>query len=170
MPLIFAYGSLLNPKSISKTIKRNVSHSDMQVAVAQGYYRTWTARTIIQLESDNEKLRRTALFLDLSSENKCCNGAIIKVSKEELEFLKIREFCYELIKLKCLVDNKIVDAVTFMIPTENKSREGLLAHRYLELVNEGLQVFDSKFKEEFWNTTEKYTGEKFAGNYIFINE
>jgi len=98
--LVFGYGSLLNPASLSGTIRRSVSPSDYVYADLLGYGLDWGVSSanwnLVDarvLRADRER-QWAALVVQEGEASEQVDGAIFSVSSEELERLDEREARY----------------------------------------------------------------------------
>lgn len=162
---IFGYGSLINAESIGRTFKRKVSYKEMIPATIEGYSRSWTGAADVELVIGDKVKRLKGIFLDLTESQKCCNGILIKVTKDELENLIAREYSYDLISVSAKTDNDNIDAYTFRVPIDNKSSDGYILSDYIKIVNEGLLNYSKTFRESFWNQTLAHKVKEIAGKY-----
>lgn len=173
MPVIFGYGSLINPRSAEKTLGRSLCRHQMSCATLSGYIRSWTAPDCVKLQkAAGEQIRPCdALFLDLTAnEGKSCGGIAIEVCQSELRMLDIREKGYE----RCPVDltcsaGKKLQAYAYIIPEEEKFHQGIILARYKQMIDEALQNYPVSFAQRFWQDTAPSENPVIEGEYIFSN-
>lgn len=171
MPLVFGYGSLMNPLSAEKTLHRPLCREDFHCAVLHDYVRSWTAPGCIRLQKNGSIRPCDALFLDLShSPGRCCNGVVVEVSEVELLRLDIREQGYE----RCVVELEFTgghcqEAFTYVMPECTKQYEGVIAAQYKQMIDEALRAFPADFAAEFWQTTQPSAAAIVEGEYVFEN-
>jgi cation transport regulator ChaC len=171
MPFVFGYGSLMNPLSAEKTLRRRLYREDFQCATLHDYVRSWTAPGCICLQ-DNGWLRPCdALFLDLShSPGSSCNGVVVEVSAQELQALDIREQGYE----RCVVELEFenggcLEGFTYVMPECTKQHDGVIAAKYKQMIDEALLAFSADFAAQFWQSTRPSPAALVEGEYIFAD-
>lgn len=167
MPLLFGYGSLINFRSVSKTLQRDLSVDDLKPATLDGFRRCWTAPASVVLQSDKTGIVRTGLFLDLRPESCTCNGVLIEASELELDRMDHREKGYSRAPVMARIGNQTVEAVTYIVPQTNKSNQGAVLEQYIRLVEAGLRDFGDAFVQEFWSSTDEVSVDSLPGRYRF---
>ena len=172
MPVIFGYGSLINPRSAEKTLGRALCQHQMGCATLPGYLRSWTAPDCIKLQSsDNQIHSCDALFLDLTANaGKSCRGVAIEVCEHELRMLDIREQGYERcpVELQCSA-GKSLQAYAYMIPEAEKFHQGIILARYKQMIDEALTDYPASFAQRFWQDTLPSENPVVEGEYIFMH-
>lgn len=172
MPVIFGYGSLINPRSAEKTLGRTLCQHEMGCATLPGYMRSWTAPDCVKLQSaDNQIQSCHAVFLDLTlSAGKSCGGIAIEVCEHELRMLDIREQGYErhAVELICH-EGKPLPAYAYMIPEAEKLHSGIILARYKQMIDEALQDYPDLFAQRFWRDTLPSDNEVVEGEYVFMH-
>lgn len=173
MPVIFGYGSLINPRSAEKTLGRSLCRHQMGCATLPGYLRSWTAPDCVKLQSsDNQIHPCDALFLDLTAyETRSCGGIAIEVCERELRMLDIREQGYErsLVELRCS-EGKTIPAYAYMIPEAEKFHHGVILARYKQMIDEALRDYPGSFAQRFWQDTLPSENPVIEGEYIFMHK
>jgi gamma-glutamylcyclotransferase (GGCT)/AIG2-like uncharacterized protein YtfP len=168
MSFLFAYGSLLSPESASRTLMRPITISDLVMTRIRGYKRTWTAPTDVIIADGDLESVRTALFLDLSAHSGShCNGALLRISDNEWERLDLREISYDRIEIEAELDHRSIPAFTYVAPLERKASEGIVLSRYVELIEQALELYPKEFACEFWRTTANANLHLVHGTYRF---
>ena len=100
---LFGFGSLINIKSAQKSFKRTLNKEDLIPIKIKGYERVWNAQESIRFEN----IPTNGVFLNIKKNpTQTIYGAIIKITPEELEVLKIREKNYTCITIS---SNDILD-------------------------------------------------------------
>lgn len=176
---VFGYGSLVNLASAEKAIKRPVLSDNVILATLNGYQRDWSYFNTIF--SKNLKRNTNALFLNLTSNDTAyCNGILIKVTKDELTNLKIREKNYACIDVTSsilavtdanvnLSDSIIYSFICIDPMYKYTESEHFIMNKYINLVTAGFLSFGESFYEEYVNTTFTPDCNKLDGEYDFIN-
>ncbi len=161
MAYIFGYGSLLSRPSASRTLQRQLEEAEVRPAWITGYRRTWTAPGRVYVEGAGV---RDVLFLDLEpAPGAICNGMVFEVNAEELARFDLRERNYE--RIPVFAEGAGVEAFTYIVPAERKSRAGQVLQGYVEIVKSGLEGFPKEFQEAFWRSTEGWPEPLLAGVY-----
>jgi hypothetical protein len=168
MAYLFVYGSLLSLASASRTLLRPIAYSDLVLARAQGYRRTWTAAMEVIVAGGKSGGSYNALFLDLSPDvNQFCNGALLNIFDEEWERLDQREKSYDRITVQTQAGSAALSAFTYSVPAERKASKGIVLAGYVETIQQALKIFPETFSREFWQSTEAIKGSIVPGNYTF---
>ncbi|HPE62159.1 MAG: gamma-glutamylcyclotransferase [Thiothrix sp.] len=170
MALVFGYGSLLNPASAARTLKRPVGHGELCCGVLHGFLRSWTAATRITLCIDGEPCCHQALFLDLTPcAGSSCNGVCLEVTDSELQALDLRERGYERRQVEVEFDGRCDSAWTYLKPGDAKQYQGIIAACYIDLIKEALQHYPDAFVSHFWASTLPTDAAIVQGEYIFAD-
>ncbi|RXJ86742.1 gamma-glutamylcyclotransferase [Arcobacter sp. CECT 8985] len=152
---LFGYGSLINLNSAQKSFKRKISYEDLIPVKIKGIKKVWNAIETVDYEDQKEV---NTVFLNLQKdENSYANGAVIKITKEELELLKLREKNYSniLIDKSNVIDKKLdEDIITFMTINEEKiAKPGdtncVIAAKYLDILKDSFENYDEQFVNEY---------------------
>ena len=173
MPVIFGYGSLINPRSAEKTLGRSLCTHEMGCATLPNYLRSWTAPDCVKLQSiDKHIIPCDALFLDLTAQiGKSCSGVAIEVCERELRMLDIREKGYErcAVELRCN-EGKVLPAYAYIIPETEKFHSGIILARYKQMIDEALPDYPNSFAQRFWQDTMPSENPVVEGEYIFMHQ
>ena len=97
---VFAYGSLVSPASLGRTLRRRVERDDgWIIAHLEGYGRRWNYGSLTlrgHWNHDGVDVRAgQVVSLGLEPGDDSCNGVAVRVSEEELGRLDWRERDYE---------------------------------------------------------------------------
>lgn len=173
MPVIFGYGSLINPRSAEKTLGRSLCRHEMGCVTLPGYLRSWTAPDCIKLQASDQQIQPCdALFLDLTADaQKSCGGIAINICERELRMLDIREKGYERcpVELRCSA-GKPLQAYAYIIPDAEKYHDGIILARYKQMIDEALQTYPRSFAQRFWQDTLPSENPVVEGEYIFMHK
>ena len=173
MPVVFGYGSLINPRSAEKTLGRSLCRHQMGCATLPGYLRSWTAPDCVKLQANDKQIHPCdALFLDLTANaGKSCGGIAIEVCERELRMLDIREKGYErcAVELRCH-EGKPLKAYAYMIPDAEKFHHGVILARYKQMIDEALRDYPTSFARRFWQDTLPSENPVIEGEYIFMHK
>ena len=175
---IFGYGSLMNLRSLSKTIKREMLISDILPVKLLDYARVWNLKEKVF----SEKLRRniTAIFLNIKpSVNRFVNGVIFKVSDNEFLYLQERERNYTRLNVTRKIITydglKIENLEIFVfISTEKKyiqksqTSNCYVMEKYIQMVAEGCSEIGTYFLNDYKNTSSNNPFDRLEGNYTFV--
>jgi cation transport regulator ChaC len=121
---VFGYGSLMNPKSLARTLP--ASKETMRGSV-RGYARKFN------------KKGRLYLYLNIvPSEEVVVSGVLIPVTQEELDLLKRREFGYDCVDVTKDVVEEVDGVVYAFMAPDNHYPELKISRRYIETCLGGL--------------------------------
>lgn len=172
--LLFAYGSLMIPKSASRALGRVVTSADMTPAILKDYQRCWRVRVPIwssELESDV-----AGLFLDVCpAPGRYVNGTLIGITEDELASLKVREEQYAAVDVSSAIEGRLEGQriLTFIgRPKWRRDLPGLRSFvpaRYLNRIERACLLFGADFLREFRATTKPPGHDAFKGTYRFAN-
>lgn len=171
---IFGYGSLLNLSSTNSVLNKKLSTGDVQTVTLKGYERLWRVKDTVWFESIQQQ--KYGLFLDINKkENSHVNGILIKVIKDELENLKLREKNYNLVSIKDSIQEvPNLEVFTFISKEEhrykNTDKGVYIPEQYEKMVLSGCSNISSEFKKEYLLTTVNSDLIRLSGNYCFIND
>lgn len=165
---VFGYGSLINPKSVAKTLGRTLSADEMVACRLRGYRREWEAVDTVWVR---EAAPVHAVFLNLrpdpSSE---AIGVGFYVRAAELRALDKRERHYDRVDVSRLLRPRLQGTVyTYIAKPERlvADREVCVMTGYEELIRDGLEYWGPEFAAEFHRTTSPHRFPRFAGPYSF---
>lgn len=156
---LFGYGSLINLNSAQKSFKREISYEDLIPVKIKGLKKVWNA---IETVDFDDKKEISTVFLNLQKdENSYANGVVIKITKEELELLKLREKNYSNIvinKEDVTNVNLDEDIITFMTTNEEKiAKKGdencVIASKYIDILTNSFENYDEEFVKEYKQQT-----------------
>lgn len=151
---LFGYGSLINLSSAQKSFKRRINQRDLIPVQIKGYDKVWNS--IEHISFDENEIN--GIFLNLQkNDNVTTNGVIIKITPEELEFLKLREKNYSCISLpkECVTNMKLdTDMITFMTTNEKKIAKSddentFIPSKYIDILTNSFSSYNEEFVEEF---------------------
>lgn len=169
---LFGYGSLINLNSAQKSFKRRINQRDLIPVQIKGYDKVWNS--IEHIEFD--KVEVNGIFLNLQKDSSLCtNGVIIKITEEELEFLKLREKNYSCVTLpkECATNMKLdSDMITFMTTNEEKlaspkDKNCVIPAKYIDILTDSFPSYNNEFVEEFSNCLTTLPFEVKEGTYKF---
>ena len=169
MPVIFGYGSLINPRSAEKTLGRSLCSNELSCTTLPDHLRSWTARDCIKLKAGDQIRPCEALFLDLTaSPGSSCGGVAIQVCERELRMLDTRENAYErcAVELMCS-EGKLIQAFAYMMPESEKIHQGIILARYKQIIDDALSEYPESFARRFWQDTAPTASQVVEGEYIF---
>lgn len=165
---VFGYGSLVAPSSVARTIGRPVVRADGFVAARlHGFGRRWNYGSLRQRADWHgphgfvEQGVVVSLGLE-SSRDEVCNGAVVRVTDEELALLDWRESDYERTDVTELVvvddDRVSIDRIVTYVPRPSavdryrSARDELRAairHSYVGLVDDAFAALGGEHVDEF---------------------
>ncbi|MCI6988656.1 MAG: bifunctional glutamate--cysteine ligase GshA/glutathione synthetase GshB [Campylobacter sp.] len=140
---VFGYGSLINLKSLAKTIGREVKSSEVIPIELAGYKQFWGISALLSYADGDYD----TLFLNLiADKNSKAYGVVIKVSEDEFERLIKREKGYEILSL-----NGYKEPLFAFGATKKQEVCGVIPSRYIKVIQDGLKKYNypAKFKENF---------------------
>lgn len=156
---LFAYGSLINTRSASRVLHREISRDEVVIADLYGFRRTWTALELVKFE--NQLLPKNITFLDVIPCSKSSvNGVIIKISAEEMSRLKVREKNYDALLLEESSLSKEIDVPVYTFASKEEyrihrhSKDVCAAEKYIDLVRGGCLEFGDQFLKNFESSTD----------------
>ena len=165
---IFGYGSLVSPASITRTIGREVDPTDgFGEASLSGFGRRWNYGSM-HLRGDwvdGELQVRNGLVVSLGLEvadDEHCNGAIVRVTADELAALDWRERDYERVDVtdRITVDRPVGRIDTY-VPRPSAverylaardDRRAAIRRSYWELVHTAFEALGGEHLERFTST------------------
>ncbi len=158
---VFGYGSLINPKSVNKTLSREIVISDLIPCSLDGYIRTWDVKDDILSVQLNKQVH--GVFLNLQkAHGKNVTGVIFEVTEQEFEKMKIREKNYDYVDIsghihlleKAGQKKSPADVVyTFIAKpafiASAADTNTFIMKNYINIIEEGLLNYDEEFQEKF---------------------
>lgn len=169
--ILFAYGSLLNPDSASRALRREVRPEDYQPHDQTGYRRHWNAGERVFSTTLQQEI--TAIFLNLEpAADGIVTGADLCVSESEFLLLQQREKNYRMVSLG--IDAKGgLERFTFIARETAISRpddtDTWLPVAYIDLVAHGCLRFGRLFSLRFAQTTADIEFPLLSGEYRFVD-
>lgn len=169
---LFGFGSLINVKSAQKSFKRILKQEDLIPVEIKGFERVWNAQESIKFED----VPTNGVFLNIKKNpTQTIYGAIIKITPEELEVLKIREKNYSCITISSSdILNKDFkdDLIAFMTTNEEKiakkgDKNSFIPAKYIDILNEGLENYDEAFINNFKKCLQDMPFDLKEGTYTF---
>jgi cation transport regulator ChaC len=175
--LIYGYGSLINLKSASKALKRNLTKEQIITGTLKGYERNWTLWD--NVFSNDLRKEVKAVFLNIEvNESGHLNGILFEVSRHELSNLLYREKNYKCVDVTKQVEfengfDQFDQIFTFVGQNDYLISPGkedyFIFDKYVEMVNEGVQSMSPEFFSSFKNTTKQSDLPRLSGTYTFVN-
>jgi cation transport regulator ChaC len=169
---VFAYGSLMNPSSLARSLMRPVPSGEIKQVEINGFQRVWNSGHLVY--SDVERKVITGVFLNLTMYSGAfVNGVLIQVDSSELSRLVARERGYDLFKIpRANVSVDICEKTQVFTFIDNRpppAPDGLIPAAYVNKVLAGCVIFGDKFVSRFAETTAEPAYRKFPGSYRFID-
>jgi cation transport regulator ChaC len=178
---VFGYGSLINPKSVNKTLKRDIIISDLIPCFLTNFVRSWNVKDSIMSEELNQPIEGVFLNITESLQSEM-NGVIFKVTNDEFEQMKLREKNYNYIDISDKIkiyssqnDNSKLNGVVYtFIAKPNYIANKLdtncyVMQNYIGIIEDGLSYYDDAFKKRFEATTAKIEFPILKGKYTFLD-
>jgi len=171
---IFGYGSLVNINSAQKSFKRELKDKDFIPVVLNGYKKSWNSIEYIVFE-DEDKISN-GVFLNLTKcENSKTVGVLLEITKQEFEFLKLREKNYSCIELFSKnIDGFNSDQKIYTFVTTNKrkianigQKDCVIPKKYIDLLENGLSIYSEDFRKKFINSYSNFPFKIKEGRYSF---
>ncbi len=165
---IFGYGSLINPRSIAKTLGRTVPGEALFVSRLHGYRRVWD---VVDEVLDPQLSRKRAIFLNLRRDAAASVvGVSFHVNADELVRLDVRERNYNRTDVTASLKPAFPGTVfTYIAKPEHlvADQEGWVLSAYEQIIDDGLAFWGPDFAKAFAETTLPHQFARFAGNYTF---
>ena len=172
MTFIFGYGSLINPKSIQRTLGREISKEDLLEARLSDHVRKWQLVDWIIIQDLNLERIIPAIFLDVVREQgKEVNGILFQLSEEELDKIDRRERNYDRIHISNQVEPIVSDPVYMYVGKEEYTvppKESVVLAQYERLIEEGLSFWGNAFQQHYYESTLAHSFPRKDGKYVFI--
>ena len=169
---LFGYGSLINLVSAQKSFKRVLTYDDLIPVSINGYEKVWNSIEHIQFDGVDVN----GVFLNLKiDENASTNGAVVKITDEEFELLKLREKNYSCITIKKEQVSNIKldeDLVAFMTTNEEKiAKVGdetcFIPAKYIDILTDSFEFYEEEFILEYKKCLNNLPFELKEGTYKF---
>ncbi len=169
---IFGYGSLINPKSIQRTLGREIRVEDLVEAKIHDHIRKWQLVDWVLIEGSDKK-SIPAIFLDLVwlPEVKT-NGILVPLAADELHKMDQRERNYNRINVSTFIEPKVNEHIyTYMGKKEHVTppKESCVLVQYENIIEEGLRFWGKEFEQQYYESTLNHQFPLKKGKYIFIN-
>lgn len=168
--LLFGYGSLMDPESASKTVRRPVTlGKNARPATLANFERNWDYwQNLVDEQGGHVPLR----FLGVTERiGYSCNGVAIRVSDAELARFDMRERYYRRSEVVVEVDGAPRPAFVYMIdpgmPTP--PADARISSRYEKLVERAAEALGPGFAEVYRQTTITPMCARYEGSYSFVD-
>ncbi|KAA0992971.1 gamma-glutamylcyclotransferase family protein [Dyadobacter aurulentus] len=174
---VFGYGSLINLKSLSRTMQTEMSVHDIIPVRLNGFSRVWNLREPIF--SAGLQKRIEGIFLNIRPESdKWVNGVIFEVSPSQLEYLNEREKNYSRLNVSAQIEpyfgHQWKENETFVYIADNPeflldepTEDSYVMNRYIEIVETGCAGIGDFFLEDYRKTTSANPFKLLSGDYSF---
>lgn len=169
---LFGYGSLINLNSAQKSFTRKLSQKDLIPATIKGYKKVWNSIENINFNG----LDVHGIFLNLQRDKEqSTNGVLVKITNEELEFLKLREKNYSCITIpkENAIDLDLdEDIIAFSTTKESKlAKKGdkncYIPEKYIEILTSAFEFYDDNFINKYKECLKNFPFELKEGVYTF---
>lgn len=178
---VFGYGSLMNPASVNKSLKRTLASHELAPCLLEGYVRVWD----VQEDILSEKLKRPIKGVYLNIQERpgaLLNGVLLQLSAAEFEQMTFREKNYlpvsvgENIRPFLPDDPRFPPAgpvFTFIARPECIARPGspdtYIMQKYIQLIEDGLAHYPGSFRLKYQESTESFGFSLLDGGYTFLD-
>jgi cation transport regulator ChaC len=175
---VLGYGSLINLKSLSRTIKREASTNDIIPVKLHSFKRKWNLKEKVHSSALNDTIN--AIFLNIERDDaRWTNGVIFEVSNDELEYLNKRERKYNQLNVAQHIElysgNKLDSTnVTTYVADEIEylqsdfTDNSYVMENYLKIVKQGCMDLGFEFYSDYIKTTDKFKFNILKGDYKFV--
>jgi cation transport regulator ChaC len=175
---VFGYGSLINLKSLSRTIKREASIDNIIPVKLHSFKRKWNLKE--QVYSSELNTTINAIFLNIEKDNNSwTNGVIFEVTNDELKFLNNRERKYKHINIAQHIEfysGNNLDSSRVITYIADKSEylqnyysdNSYVMENYIKIVNQGCMDLGLSFNDDYKQTTDTFKFQIIKGEYNFI--
>lgn len=176
---VIAYGSLMDPDSLSAALGREVSSHELIPITLHGWVRRWSVAE--EVNHDSRRILTTAVFLDLAEEPGAQAGAVlVRVTPEELEQVSAREKNYNRRDLResvALVGGQSLQAAAsawaFVGSEQHRigpeTPDAVILQEYLERVIRAARRIDPAIETEIRRSVEKSGLRLAIGPYEFVD-
>ena len=166
---VFAYGSLINPASVRKSLPL-LESSAVRAAWLEGYQRSWSFVATASHGTPKTSVRLAFLNLEPNSSG-YVTGVLVPVSPNDLGALDRRETGYNRVDITARIrpesDGQVFTYISEPCVTDHNV---LVAAEYVEIIKAGLRYWGQGFADSFWASTRANDLEVFVGNYRFESE
>jgi len=154
---LFGYGSLINPKSIKRTLGREIKAEDLIEALIHDYVRKWQLVDWVMFGENNLGRPIPAIFLDLMRQvGAKTNGILIPISEEELNKMDKRERNYDRVNVSNLIKPNMSEYIyTYFGKKEHTSppKESCVLIEYEKIIDEGFNFWSKAFKQHYYESS-----------------
>lgn len=170
MAWIFGYGSIMNPSSAEKTIRRPILEHGQRVALLKGHSRIWRVVVDVKMKSNLDK-EYPAVFLDIVENSSTdCIGTLLNVNTDELLAFDRREEQYGRVNIRNFIYPAMEDDVfayfgkdEFIHPPENS----VVMTQYQKVIDDALSIWGNEFAIQYEKSTIKHKFSFVEGEYLF---
>jgi cation transport regulator ChaC len=170
---VFGYGSLMNRRSIQKTVSREVSRDELQPAVLRDFVRKWDLVEWIKFVDDPSGSIVPAVFLDVASQpGRTVNGILLTLTEQELAKMDGREKNYDRVNVSPLVEPHVSRDVFTYIGKEIHTRPpagSCVPANYEALVLAGVHEWGPVFEAQYHQSTLPQDFPRRSGRYVFVD-
>ena len=178
MIYVFGYGSLINNKSISRTLKREIADEEIYPVKLTKCSRKWRLKETVHSELLQKNVQAVFLDVELGADKKSwCNGVLFGVTDKELDSLILREKNYNMANVSNDIDflntapkKVIVFSAKKPFVVSAADNNLYIMQRYIQMVEEGCRHWGNDFLQSFNDTTQKSTIPVLQGKYVFTDE
>lgn len=170
---VFGYGSLINPKSIQRTLGREIRVEDLLEARIHDYIRKWQLVDWVLIEGFDRERSIPAIFLDIVWQPGAkTNGILIPLSVDELHKMGQRERNYDRIYVSTLIEPSVSEHIYTYIGKKEyitPPKESCVLVQYENMIEEGLHFWGKEFEQQYYESTLSHHFPRKKGKYIYIN-
>ena len=170
MYYLFGYGSLINKRSVAKTLQKPIGKIEIRPAILLGYQRVWN---LVECNSLEDGTHIEGVFLNIEPDpDTACWGVIIKVSEEELLQFDQRERRYDRIDVTHLMEQEPdLPTITYTGKEAylHPGDKAVVFARYEKLIEVGLQDWGSQVTSFYHQSTKPHTFNIIDGSYTFAS-
>ena len=170
---VFGYGSLMNARSIQKTVSREVPRDELEPAALRDFIRKWDLIDWVRFEDDPSCNVVPAVFLDVAKlPGREVNGILLALSEEELAKMDGREKNYDRVNVTSLIEPRMPADVFTYVGRELHTHpppETCLPADYEALVLAGVREWGAAFETQYYQTTLPHKFPRRSGRYVFAD-
>jgi cation transport regulator ChaC len=170
---VFGYGSLINPRSIQRTVSREVSRDELRPAILRDFVRKWDLVEWIKFVDDPSGSIVPAVFLDVARQaGRQMNGILLALTEEELVKMDGREKNYDRVDLSHLIEPQVAGDVFTYVGKEIHTRPvvgACIPQDYEALVFAGVRDWGPAFEAQFLQSTVPHNFPRRSGRYVFAD-
>lgn len=168
---LFGYGSLINPKSIQRTLGREIKVEYLIEAMIYNYVRKWQVVDWVIIEEYNMEKPIPAIFLDMVRQSGAMtNGILIPIFENELDKMDKRERKYDRVNVSNLIEPRISEYIfTYIGKKEHTTppKESCVLLEYEKIIEEGFNFWNKAFKQHYYEFTISHKLPLKNGKYTF---